>query len=461
MIRLRAWLLVAMLAAGLGCGRRAPAGLEAWLAQWEVARACLLPGPSPDGVTGAAIGELGGPDPTTCQPALLALIGPDPAGDDELTRAWVRARDQVAAVLRAQSAPDRGGLLDGLDREVQALRRAAGLPEIPRDRRDVPVLAAARTVMIGDQPLTTAMLPRAAVRHGSLVLGRDERGEAVTSFFVRDVNDVAMWTHPRGSVVGYPAGSWTVGATELAGLGAPLAATDIGASRQVVYENVDASTPTYGLATRAAGGWETTVPLPGLAVVAQDVRTGTIDVAKATATATQLLRIDATNNGPPERVTAPAKVKYARCVDGGRTWFEAPAGFYVFDGTHGFAVAANDVDTRAHTYFVGCRQDVGLVVRPHPDTLDRCDADGCRPVLTAGRHHGTAAFDAGGRWIYAATIAGIVGIWREGVAAPTFYRLREPGALLQITLLTSGSHLVIESTSGALGFVPVPAAAGP
>jgi len=324
----------------------------------------------------------------------------------------------------------------------------------------VPVRPSARPILVEGRRATRAMLEFPGEKHGVALEGRDVQGATTVGFVVRSPDEVDTWRYPTRAVMGQPTRRWSVTAADLglARRGAPLAALEASGRRLVVSENEPDGGLNLELAIGSPDGWRSTVFTGGLAGVAQDTVTGTIDVALELSASTHVYRIDgASQRATGEGVFGPPGVTRPRCVEGGHTWFLAPGGFYRFDGTSGATVAALEEEPM---YLTACRGNLALAVIPFPTRLRRCDDQGCRTVLETGRHRGTAALDADGHWLYAAEVAGVVALWREGRMRPTFHRLPSAGTLVRIAMLASGPHLVTEEQGGRLALVALPSIDG-
>ncbi len=108
---------------------------------------------------------------------------------------------------------------------------------------------------------------------------------------------------------------------------------------------------------------------------------------------------------------------------------------------------------------IDCRGETALVLRRLPDVVERCTGDHCRVVFEA-RHHergGAALFD-NGTWIYAAALGRVVGVWREGGAAPAFYQLEDGDELKGVTVLNNTAYFVVVN-AGLYRVRPIPPAA--
>jgi hypothetical protein len=104
---------------------------------------------------------------------------------------------------------------------------------------------------------------------------------------------------------------------------------------------------------------------------------------------------------------------------------------------------------------VACKDDLAVTLRHDPDVVDRCIAGGCGPVLELAKGvRGGATMASDGRWMYAAAIDDVVGIWRAD-ARPLFYRLARRGEVIGIPQLAGVPHLAV-STSDGVRLVRVP-----
>jgi hypothetical protein len=480
-VRLRA---VAGLVLLVACGGK-PTELMAWLDDWEAARACLVGahGLGEDTATATAIAEL---SRGACRiDAGLRYPGlPDDRSDPPIA-SWERATAQVDH-LQYGTAQERGAAIDAIDAEVAGLRAAVGKPPIERvARRPIATLPAGRELTVDTSPLIVRV---AANDAGEFNMGAIRGTTAAGELLATALDDVR--SGPTDGDPAWPSFAWNVEALRDQGaisiglpgkprVTVPVAGGDLdvmfaidGPDARVVLVETMGDGPPYAIVVSTDGGarWRV-VPAPALGRLSgwgpQDPRTGGVDLLVSTV---GYVYRHAWHPGSAfwRAVTAPGKVTFPELPDTPipwpeRTWIACANGGVAWTVDDYTAVRIDDAGftpLKLHDvsfgFDVDCRGDTMVVRNGHPDRVERCRGAACEIVhQTSFEQRGAAAILDDGRWIYAAIIDGIAGVWREGAPA-AFYRLAAPTELRAITVLRGVPHLVLGETDQPYRFVPLP-----
>ncbi|HEY5938502.1 MAG TPA: hypothetical protein VIU61_27815 [Kofleriaceae bacterium] len=456
---MRALLLMAVLAA---CNRADNPVVRKWLADWEAARACMLSSPEygPDGATASAVSAL--LQDTSCHRARLELLVFDDEDRSKIPN-WGALRQEIDQL---KGTAGDGPVIDRIDALSARLRAAAELPPIKRAReRTVTPLPPGRSITIAG----TDLGPRMGVEFqpGRLVVDHGPIHAEATS-----LDEVRSWSVKPGYDLAYPSRAWIARArdsvltvVDLDG-GKPSEiqlpaeheysssrALDAGSTRAVVLQSMKHGGG-FAVAVSTDGGRKWRVhrsdnDLP-LVATSQDLETGIVDAVVHSGGYAHIHRFDQL-----EPFRFPARFDIPR--------FEHP-----FDCRHGGVLWAMEAkDTRvlyrvsregsrtfelSNVYPWGvadCRGTAALVLRRGMGEvgLDLCRGDSCRTVHEPKhRGYGAAALLEDGSWVYAATINGVVGVWRENRLEPTFHRLAAADTgdeIAAISVLSGEPYLVI------------------
>jgi hypothetical protein len=465
----------------VACGDKpAPSKLLGWLDDWERARQCLVGthGIGEDTATATAIAELiDGP----CErDAGLRYPGlPDDRGG--VAARWEVATERIDQIGR--SPTERGPAIDAIDLQVVAMRSELRLAAIRRTRgAPIETLPADRHLLAGGWAVASSKSFDASAFTLGAVRLETERGHVLAT----SLDEVRVIG--AGGVPAWPTMTWRAdalrdeGAIAIGPEGGPIrkvpvggdiyviGAIDAGTTRLVLVETLGEDSP-YSVVVSTDGGarWRVVEAPAGvdLAGVFQDPRTGGVDLLARTS---GYLFRHAWHPGSAwwNAVTSPGAVVFPEAPRGAYDRVEAPrldctnAG--VAWGVRGLEVLRVDDDgfaflelrDQATGFGVDCRGDTLLVMQSHPDRVELCHRVGCQPVHEAKHDRdGAAALLDDGRWIYAAVLDGVAGVWRDG-AAPAFYRLASPGELRAITVLRGVPHLVLGATGEPYRFVALP-----
>ncbi len=488
----RLFTLVACAITLTSCSDHAPAGLERWLEQWEVVRSCLLSESiGPDTFTNVAITGL--VSPHKCLEELPQVSWPHvPADGSALAIQWRIAVDLVEEL--GKSRLQRSLAIDRIELMAAELRRELGMPAISTKLGPpLPRLAIGQVISIGGEALKLDLDHPLSFSNG-VITGQVNRGAVTTDFVIEKLDDVHAWEHPTGTVLAYPSGSWYAGdgSTEVAELlitegsrqqHIPLPGTyrlvgalDHGMVRMVVLASPYSCFPSYTVAVSTDTGrhWRLRVGEPHGALIGadQDRRTGSLQLILATSGLRRLHLLEVgtplwsvLTEAKPVELPATAESRYAYDGDllsiscrANASWsinWWAPSRVQRID-KNGFATLERDYRRPA---VVDCRGDAAVLLGEQPDRLERCTLSGCELVLERPPGlslRAVAGLLENGSWIYAATLDGVVGVWREGVATPSFFTQETPAKPVAITVLHGLPYLVTVDTARVYHFVRIP-----
>ena len=451
------------------CVGRDPKVLRNWLADWEAARSCMLGAHEeygPDSAVALTIASFVAN--TDCSEKRLKLIA---ISDDDQRSIpdWSALRDDLDVLQRSW---EDGAVIDRIDERVHRLREAARLPAMERvPRRVLDALPPGRTVVInGDALSTNASFERGVI---AAVLAINDRETMHVE--VESLDHVKTWSVPAGYVTAYPSRSWAAEASgrtlTVAELGSGQAseielpgpylvsrAMDSGSTRAVFLRAQTLGGFAVAVSTDGGRSWtikQSTDTLP-LERTSQDRKTGAVDVLVGSEGHSYLHRfaqIEPWEFAP--RVEIPKVERYIECRDAGVLWL------WTGQVAHRLVrITPTDSRTFESTYLVGepdCRGETALVLdRGLGDRLDLYRDDKAETVYRAAhRYQGAATLSDDGKWMYAVVKRGFVGVWREGVAEPTFYRLQKPGELVKLVVLAGHAYLVLV-IDGGYQFVALP-----
>ncbi len=135
-----------------------------------------------------------------------------------------------------------------------------------------------------------------------------------------------------------------------------------------------------------------------------------------------------------------------QCHDGGVAWgFDGEALRAIGPGLYRQPIAETDRPAA-----LDCRGSTVLLLERRPDRLVRCSFQSCVSVFRSPtRVPGVAALLDDKRWVYAAAIEGVVGVWVEGVSHPMWARIPDAADLIGLSQHLGHLYLVA-SAPGAI-----------
>jgi hypothetical protein len=462
--------------------RREPSVLPRWLADWEIARRCMIASPEygPDGATAAAVTSL--VKNTDCFGERLAL-----ERVSEPEQAQFPDWDGLLTEIRQlRGQPEDGRVIDRIDARVNGLRERAGLSSIRRVRERTPALlpVGQRIMIAGNELATPAII---TIQSGRILvhMARGPRFHAE----ITALDDVRTTIVPMDAELAYPSRAWAAEVTDdeltitettepersrsfkLPGNFVALKAMDTATSRAVVLKSRHSSGLAIALSNARGSRWEVHRSPDSrsdswVVDVSQDIETGTVDIITQTnesATMHRFAQLDPWQF--PQPVEIPrwddrlgcSEVKYT-CRDSGALWAVDDRDDIVYrvslPSSRTFQL--KDANPRR---VEDCRGDTALMLGGRFNGLTVCRNDRCKEVRLQAwlTFRGIAALLDDGTWIYAATTHGIVGVWREkSITAPEFYRLPGPDEPSAIAVLRGIPHLVIVDSGGVYRFVALP-----
>jgi hypothetical protein len=449
-------------------------GLVGWLGEWERARSCLVGNVEhlDDLGTALRIRQLERRSCRVGPPPIVAALDPDTA------ERWGDVSARITSVLDATDVSDLAPAIQQIDRDIAELRLEAGLPELERGRSSaIALLEGGRMISVGGRAVTDREIVSYAPVTARLIRG-DTNYEVTYEGTVPRAIGRAFGRAPR--VVAHPSGTWTVTSTnrfgsvpvtsdperrldDIPSWRHPTFATDSGPYRLIVHGG-DSGAP-FAISISRDGGatWGTLWgPQDSRYVGAsQDPIEGTIHVFSRDVDATwvyafprESLAEIVAQHRLPEPMRVPGEGAAGVDCRGARTlWARASNGVVRIGNPMLFSLEPRRLKDPIAD--VRCNDDIAVTLRRDPDVLDRCVAGGCGPVLELSSNvRGAMAMLSNGTWIYAASSADVVGIWREG-AKPRFYRLAAPGPVKGIPVFAGVPHLAIGTAAG-VRFVRVP-----
>lgn len=419
--------IVVLLWLGCATARETPVldpELERWIADWDEARRCLV-APAADSMTGVAISMLEGRD---CRKALHKLDVRIAAERDPL-ELWRSAIDRTGWIEGQQSPGTRSILVKEIDARVRALVTLQGRHRVEgRASPSPPTLGA---------PWRYSHEPQDGRRFdGGRLFAYEWGGKSV---LVEEYGRGRWFEVPQPAL---PSGTW--GVRDGWGI-------DRGTRRIVVRPKPDG---TYELEISDDAGktWRRHAQHARLLRGWQDLATGEVYLLVEDGTHF-VHRVTADDPRPVVEETRIWDTELrTSCLRDGRIWALTHAHV---TRVRPALEAPLEISGSGKDATLDCLGDQAIVLRRDPEVIERCTGEGCRPVFSppAGLH-GVAALLEDGRWIYAAELGGIVGVWVEGGGErPSVFRLPWYSALEAIVVLKGVPILM---SSGMLLALPVP-----
>lgn len=459
-------LLMIVLAA---CNRADNSVVRKWLADWEVARKCMLSSPEygRDGATASAVSSL--LEARHCHEERRRLVATAELAQSKVPN-WSALREELRGLT---GGPDDGATIDRIDTLAAGIRATANLPAISRAREGtITPLPAGRPVKLGDREIGTSMGVK--FEPGLVVIDLPDGLHAEIS----TLDQIRTLSIPRGHVLAYPSRTWAAqtrgdvlsianldgteeARIELGDSFDAAKAMDSGTTRAVILQAMDGNGFAIAVSTNKHA-WRVhrskeSLPLDN---TSQDRETGIVDVVLHAGGYAYLYRVDTLEPFVfPKSVEIPRFKHHFDCRQDGVLWGQDPGDERAL---HRVSPASSRTFQLTKVYpngIVDCQRTSALVLRRgQPEAVDLCRGESCRTVHTA-RHEqrGATALLANGSWIYAVALRGIVGVWRENVATPSFYRLApdSAGELVAITVLGETPYLVT-AVGGRYRFVQLP-----
>lgn len=390
-------------------GGRAPhRSLQTWLDTWLEARECIV-GNAPDTLTGVTIGRLIGRD---CSRLLHQLELQVVTDDGEVDRAWWGVIEHLKRTTEAESLATRANGIDETDVAARALGLAVGR-WIPEMTKGTPL------------PLLPEPMPMFG---GVDVFDLHLNGGFPYAYQVPPdgSNTMAIGVDRLGNRLSY---SQSIDSRR------PIAFAEVLTATQSLRVWTRADAPfAYAIDVTPTGGVTRTTYLPGkLRYQAQHAQTGQIVMHVEHDHEYFIHRIDPGSSTPeisPGQHLGEHQYN-ARCMHDGELWgLAGDVAVHVTEKEHWPKV----VYEISKNMTLDCRADSAIVLRHHPDVVERCGEGGCAEVFVAPTNlEGVAAFLDDGRWIYSAVHGDIVALWVED-REPTFARMRRPKNLVAITV---------------------------
>ncbi len=383
--------------------------VDGWLDRWSETRRCLV-ADADDVKTGVAVTFLLGQN---CEALLHELM--EPQSREPLARApkLIEAIWQHPSVVAKRAAG-----IEAVDKLARDLARSVG--------RDVsPPMAQPLKVLGAPQRLFESSL--AGSFAGGLARGFELHEEVV----IEQIGHPRTYSDDPGPK-----------ATVRDGPGRHLANAETEHQRIVVWSAADHA---YEVDVSADGGahWTTAVGPEGSTYLRgwQDPRTRAIEISLREADGKiKIHRITAQHPSPVVRDADGVTSVGARgCAHGGNHWS-------LIDGqVDRFGATPLRLPRYDALGELDCRGDAALVTSHWPDVVQRCRAR-CDVVLNSPHtFEGRAALLDDGRWIYAAMIDQVVGVWTEGRPEPEFFRLATSGQLSAIVVFGGKPALVLDT----------------
>jgi hypothetical protein len=462
------------------CTDSPPAELVSWLDDWERTRTCLVGNHEglADLTTSLKIATL---RDVPCTPPKVPIAA---NLDEPSAELWLRAVHRIEQVFANVEAEPRAVELHALDADIAALRQRAGLEPRVRDQAaPLAVLGAGQGISVEGRAVMAHEITAYAPVTASLRRGDTSYELAYDGTATRTVQ------RPKGkpyAVFPRPSGAWFVETTndrdhrhrvsdrpgalaDVPSWTSPRFALDTGTGRAIVFGNEDVALAVAISMDRGAT-WRLIDGPPNTRFVSgsQDPITGALHLFSRSLdgmwlhviTPDALATIAAAAQLPPiqridRRRTTPRNDLFlagARRLD-----CQAPAALWV--QAHDVLLRIRDATATAfplrHADSVSCNDDVAITVRHDPEMVERCVAGGCGPVLELGKHvRGEATLLGDGRWLYAAAVGDVVGIWRED-SSPRFYRLALPGTVRGVPTFAGVPHLAVATKHG-VRFIRIP-----
>lgn len=383
----------------VGCTSAKPTEprLDDWLDNWVEARRCLADD-AEDTATGIEINMLRG---LNCARLLKLLDIPDGELVDDMWRDLV---DGVRTIDEETSVFPRAAAVDRVDAAAFAMGLAVDHPIPMRAKR---------------APLSQLAAPWKPFERGvqSYNAGLVQMYSQNTYAVVDDIGNVSVVEVPRSESLALPSREVTVPRRA-------LVASAIGDDRVAVMWPGQGEHYAYIVERSHDGGrrWTRELVLPGgeLRRWWQDGRTGEIVLSVEQGGKAYVHALTATGMSFSVETAIANQFDDKGCIRDGHVW-----------SLNGESLVS--LKTAKRMWLTGwsntnaaldCRGDTAIVLRHEPDVIERCTTT-CAPVFNAPSRdvRGVVGVLDDGRWIYAASVERLVGVWIEGAQEPFFWRM--------------------------------------